>query len=213
MAGFGALSDVPFIENAQIKMYRDGEWQMAADPLHNEHPRDGIGLGMSFADSVQRATNVEIGLIPCAISGTSIKRWIPEGDLYQRAVKIAQKALPAGELKGILWLQGESDAYSEASAVAHYPKFVHMVNQLREDLHAENVPILAGKIGDFLPKKGEFAFASVINEGYEQAGEDIPQFSLVDSSGLAHVGDHVHFDAKSQRIIGERFAAMYLSKV
>lgn len=211
MAGFGNLAEVPMIQNERIRMFREEEWQQAVEPLHNEHPRDGIGLGMRFAECVANATpDIEIGLIPAAVSGTSINRWIPDGDLYQRALEMAISALKAGTLKAILWLQGENDSANEAAAISHYPKFVQMVRQFRNDLHAENVPFLAATIADFLPKHGEFAFSHLINEGYQQAHDDIAHFHLIDASGLKHCGDFVHFDSASLRTIGERFAEAYL---
>ena len=57
--------------------------------------------------------DVKIGLIPCAVGGTRIDRWMESGDLWSNAVKRAKIALKSGKLKGILWHQGESDATSK----------------------------------------------------------------------------------------------------
>jgi len=60
-----------------------------------------------------------IGLIPCAVGGTKLKRWVKGGDLYENAIHRALEAMKYGKIKAILWLQGESDSALEDDALTY----------------------------------------------------------------------------------------------
>ena len=102
MAGRGVLTDSNRVS---------GEWQVAEEPIHFDKPTiAGAGLAASFARAMaDRRKGVPIGLIPCAVGGTSINRWVESGDLWSNAVARTRIALRSGTLKGILWHQGEGD--------------------------------------------------------------------------------------------------------
>lgn len=53
---------------------------------------------------------LKIGLVPTAVGGTALRRWIKGGDLYEQAVARARVAAQTGVIRGVLWHQGESDA-------------------------------------------------------------------------------------------------------
>ena len=55
MAGRGELSEVEPIENKEVLVFKNGEWVTAKEPMHSDNPSlAGIGLGMSFADRLQK---------------------------------------------------------------------------------------------------------------------------------------------------------------
>eukprot|EP01083_Nonionella_stella_P232602 820344_1 len=61
----------------------NNKWIPAKDPIHYDKPdKCGIGPGLSFATLISQLdivdNNRKIGLIPCAIGGTSIKQWLPK---------------------------------------------------------------------------------------------------------------------------------------
>jgi len=210
MAGFGPLHQVQPIRDPRIEVFRGGQFLEAIEPLHQDHIRNGIGLGMSFAKVLADTYITDrIGLIPCAVSGTSIRRWTPGADLYQRALRISRMALQHGELQGILWLQGEADASTKTSVKQHAARFIEMVHQLRTDLNATELPFLSGGLGDFLAEFPPCRRYNLINLQYESA--KLSYYTFVSATSLKHMGDGVHYDAPSLRILGERFAHAYLT--
>jgi len=57
-------------------------WVPAHDPLHFDKPEKcGVGPGLPFAKLIAELdvieSNRKIGLIPCAVGGTSIQQWLP----------------------------------------------------------------------------------------------------------------------------------------
>ncbi len=104
MAGRGLLQEVEPIENKDILMFTDSNWVIANEPLHDDKPElAGIGLGMSFADSLQRKFGRKIGCIPCAFGGTALREWQKGEYLYTNAVDKTVEALETSRLKGVLW--------------------------------------------------------------------------------------------------------------
>ena len=84
-----------------------------------------------------------------------------------------------------------------------------MVNDLRTDLGVGEVPFVAGKLGEFLShqtKAGKPDFWPVVNEQLASLPALVPHTAVVESSGLSHKGDKVHFDTPSLRVLGDRYA-------
>jgi hypothetical protein len=108
-------------------------------------------------------------------------------------------ALKDGVLYGILWHQGEYDV--AMGLVPEYKeKLITLVTALRREFEVPSVPFLAGELSDF--DVDNAAFNKVLHE----AENDIPYFAVVSSEGLTAMPDRVHFDARSQREFGKRYA-------
>lgn len=211
MAGRGALDSPPApVTPRVLKFTKDQTWAPAVEPLHFDKTIAGVGLGASFAAVLAEADpNVTIGLIPCAVGGTPLSRWQKGGDLYQQALERAQAAMRDGTLRGILWHQGEGDAGSEETAQSYGERLAKMVTDLRRDLQTPSVPFVAGELGQFLKrekKDGKPSFWPVVNEQLHTLPERIAGVAIVSSADLTHKGDDVHFDTKSLREFGRRYA-------
>lgn len=193
-----------------LKFTKDQTWAPALDPLHFDKTVAGVGLGTTFGRVMAEADpGVTIGLIPCAVGGTPLSRWQKKGDLYEQAVARAKAAQKDGELKGILWHQGESDSGTEKSAANYGERLAQMVQDLREELTAETCPFVAGELGEFL-KRGEKAkpsFWPLVNEQLHSLPKRAPRTAVVSAKDLKHKGDEVHFDSASLREFGKRYAA------
>ncbi|MEZ0386680.1 MAG: sialate O-acetylesterase [Verrucomicrobium sp.] len=213
MAGRGSLSFEDRLSRDQVlKFSARNAWAPGVEPLHTDKPGvAGAGIGMSFArEMVSTNPKVTVGLIPCAVGGTPLERWVKGGDLYQQALVRAREAMKSGSLKGILWHQGEADSGSEEKARSYAQRLSQLVKDLRTDLGAGEVPFVAGKLGEFLEKEnkeGEPSFWPVVNEQIATLPALVPNTAVVDSSGLKHKGDGVHFDTRSLREFGNRYAA------
>jgi hypothetical protein len=188
----------------------DLQWAPAADHLpHEEGACKGVGPGMSFARRMaERAETATIGLVAAAWGGTPISRWVKGADLYEKAIALARFAQRDGVLKGILWMQGESDSCNLQLATSYRAKLVRLIGDLRDELGAPGVPFLIGEIGQF--EHPDFPHYQTVNEALRAVAAEVPNAGFVSVRGVTHMGDQAHLDVPSQRRMGKAFAAEML---
>ncbi len=212
MAGRGRLNEVAKLEHPQVFMFSDGHWITAVEPLHNDKPQiAGIGLGMSFAiELLKTAVMAPVGLVPCAVGGTPLSRWMPGADLYKYVVATARSALSHGELAGILWHQGESDSGSRDNATSYGKRFREMIQHLRSDMSAKSVPVIAGELGPFLQHHEGCDFFELVNMQLKEIESSLSRYACVNAERMQDNGDLLHFNATSLREFGARYARRFL---
>jgi len=215
MAGRGVIepSDLAPIPGIYVQA-RDLSWKPAIDPLHYDKPDIAAGgLARPFAKALLAAhPGAAIGLIPAAFGGSALDEWKPGSTHYSEAVRRTKAALKDGRLRGILWHQGEADSKDEALARSYRQRFETFIRQLRADLGAPDVPVVAGEIGRFYHDRPNDAakYATVVNEQIASIPETVPHSGYVSSEGLKDKGDATHFDTPSLRELGARYAAAFL---
>ena len=215
MAGRGFINEVPMICNERILMLRNAGWQMMAEPINYDRPNAGIGLAGSFAAMwCMEHEGEQIGLIPCAEGGSSRDDWAVDKNLFKNAVIQAGFAMQDSELIGILWHQGESDSYG-GGYQTYYKKLQVIIESLRKELNAFEVPLIIGGLGDFLGKNG---FGLNCTE-YELVNEQLLRFAreqenscFVTAEGLTPNPDGIHMDAVSQRRFGVRYYEAFVKR-
>ena len=225
MKGRGKVPKVQTDHPLIIQMnMADDQWYSARHPLHKKGVPDlidgsdnaGVGPGLDFAYALMNHDAQKIvALIPVAQGGSRIDLWTQGNRKYQEAIKRAQKALadfPAGKAKirGILWLQGESD-----TLVSRYQsygqKLSAMVHDLRADLNTPNLPFIATTIGSFIKPKGKYLYVKEINDDLLRLPALVANTATIDARDLTgHIGDYMHYNTASQKIIGHRYAQAYL---
>lgn len=204
MSGRGKVEAQDKVENPRIFMLtKDLQWVPAKDPLHFDKPIAGVGLGSEFARQILKADpNITIGLIPCAVGGTSLDQWKSGGPLNNAAVARTKEAMKQGTLAGILWHQGESDSGNPKNVASYADRLDVMIGQLRKDLQADKVPVVLGEL------IREFKTNDSINVELAVATKKIPLCVLVSSESLGK--KQLHFDAADLRTFGQRYAVEYL---
>lgn len=215
MAGRGFINEVPMICDERILMLRNAGWQMMAEPINYDRPNAGIGLAGSFAAMwCMEHEGEQIGLIPCAEGGSSLDDWAVDKNLFKNAVIQAGFAMQDSELIGILWHQGESDSYG-GGYQTYYKKLQVIIESLRKELNAFEVPLIIGGLGDFLGKNG---FGLNCTE-YELVNEQLLRFAreqenscFVTAEGLTPNPDGIHMDAVSQRRFGVRYYEAFVKR-
>jgi hypothetical protein len=215
MAGRGVVEEQDRQAIARVFMLNKSmEWVPAVDPVHFDKPDiAGVGLARSFGRTLAAADpNASIGLIPAAFGGTSLDEWKAGGKLYEEAVRRAKFAMREGKLRGILWHQGEADAGKQELAASYRERFAAMIAQLRSDLGAPDVPVVVGQLGVFLSEgqTPRSPFAALVDEQLATIPLKVPRTAFVPSAGLTSNPDHLHFDARSQREFGRRYALAFL---
>ncbi|MDP4091494.1 MAG: sialate O-acetylesterase [Bacillota bacterium] len=207
MAGRGSLGEVEPIENKDILMFRSNTWITAKEPLHTDKPElAGVGLGMSFAETLQKKYGKKIGLIPCAFGGTSLDEWKKDGALYSNAVSAALEAQKNSCLKGILWHQGENDADMLETAESYKDRFLTFIDPLFKDLGVSNMPVVLGELGEYLVSFGGCTYSHIVNAQLSQLARQEKYLELVSVKGLTDRGDFLHFNSESLREFGRRYA-------
>ncbi|MEK7951477.1 sialate O-acetylesterase [Luteolibacter soli] len=200
-------------ENPRIlSLNPEGQWVIAKDPLHPKIGaiEPGIGPGLSFATEMlkdEKNPKVTIGLIPCAVGGTPLKRWVKDGDLYKQAIERAKAASKDGVIKGVLWHQGESDTEKPENADTYGTRLTGMLKDLRKDLSQPDLPIVVGQLGEFLALTPEkFPCAATVQAAIKKIPDTVPHTGYADSAGLGHKGDKLHFNTEGAKEFGTRFA-------
>lgn len=175
------------------------EWEPARNPLnrHSSVRKDlamqKLGPGYGFARKMlEQDPNLTIGLIVNARGGTKIDEWLGKSELYWAARKRTRVVLGGGTLKGVLWHQGESD---KGAPEVYLEKLQTLVSNLRSDLGDTNLPFVAGQIYN----------GPAINAQIARLPENTHATAFVSAEGLTTT-DGTHFDARSQILLGERYA-------
>jgi hypothetical protein len=221
MAGRGYVEAQDTVPNRHVlRLNPAGQWEVAKDPIHFDKPVAGVGPGLAFGRALAAAdTSVVIGLIPCAVGGSGIDAWAPGAYFadtnthpYDDALARARLAQQEGTLAGIIWHQGETDSSPEKSQ-AYGPKLAALITRFRADLQASNVPFVAGQLpafqftkispnGTTQPNPG----AERVNAAVAALAKTVPHYAYVSAAGTTDRGDHLHFDAHSARLMGQRYA-------
>lgn len=224
MKGRGVMPAQPLRDPRIVMMHlREDAWYPARHPLHLTgdartfagHDNAGVGPGLTFATTVAaRTPRARLGLIPCAVGGSSIVLWQRGARLYDQAVRRTKLALQSvgdvrPKLRGALWLQGEADA-TDARFPGHAEKLLRLVDDLRADLGEARLPFIACTIGE-MRADGDGRRNADMNRLLLSLQQKRPHTACVDARDLkTHIGDQVHFDTAAQEEIGRRYAAQYL---
>lgn len=213
MAGRGVIEDEDVRPHPRVlKLNRENEWIPARDPIHFDKKIAGVGPGRTFgivlADQNPSRT---IGLVPCAVGGTSIRFWQPgaydertDTYPYDDMLKRMRIAMQSGTLKGILWHQGESDSAMGLDGT-YQEKLIQLVGRLRKDLDAERIPFVLGQMGEFEGRPWD-AGRKKVDLVHKLLCGEVYNTGFVSTKGFTDKGDKVHFDAPSARELGRRFA-------
>ncbi|MEO5947218.1 MAG: sialate O-acetylesterase [Chitinophagaceae bacterium] len=210
MAGRGSLTEAyENLGNENVLMLnKENNWVPAKHPLHFDKPKvAGVGPGLSFGIAMAKKNRKHtIGLIPCAVGGTSINVWQPGG--YDKATNThpyddmllrLNEAIKNGTLKGVIWLQGESDSSPEKAAT-YLSKLETLIQRLRQVVNNPSLPFVAGELGQY---KEEY---QNINKELAQLPKSVAHTAVATSEGLSDKGDQTHFDSRSADEYGKRFA-------
>jgi hypothetical protein len=183
------------------------QWVPAQPPLHscvgqpgNGGQGPGVGPGDYFAKTLADAFPQDtILLVPNAIPGVSIDVFQPGQQAYSSTLARARMAQERGEIRGIIFHQGETD-----NGQGTWPNRVKtVVDRLRADLGVANAPFVAGELfyGAFM---GHNALVNqlpgiITNAGVARADGFTAVPREQDTFG------NLHFDLPSQREFGRRY--------
>jgi hypothetical protein len=218
MAGRGQVEPEDTVANERIlAINKAGELVLAKEPLNlNEPSMVGLDCGISFARTLLKfcPPDVSVLMLHTAVGGSSIQKWI--NDSVHRDVPLlsnfkarVERAKSFGEIKGILWHQGEADANAKGIPL-YAERLDSLFGMFRQICGDKKLPILLGELGYF-SKTSHEPFMEINRIMHEHAQHDKSSAVIV-TKGLDHKGDQLHFNAEGQRSIGRMFAELYVSK-
>jgi hypothetical protein len=195
---------------------KEYKWVPAVDPIHYDKSSAGVGLAKSFAlELLKNDYTITIGLVPAACGGSPISSWAPgqyhdqtKSYPYDDAIVRTKKAMEYGFLKGILWHQGESDSNPQ-NAILYKDRLRNLINKFRADLNVKDVPFIIGQLGNF-PGRPWSESRKLVNKAQISVSEEMKNVSFVSSDDLTSNPDSVHFNSKSLKVFGKRYAKAYL---
>lgn len=215
MAGRARVDAEDTIANERIlTINKNNELILAKEPLHFYEPSlSGLDCGLSFAKTLLKSIpdSIFILLIPAAVGGSSINQWL--GDSSHRGVRLLtnlkdkmQLGSNYGIIKALLWHQGESDANKKN--ITNYQQKLSALHQKIRAFSADaQLPIITAGIGLF---RKDNSFQIVLNKAIAANAFSDKNTYCVKLKKLAHIGDSVHFNAQSQRQMGNRMANQYI---
>lgn len=213
MAGRGFVQPQDTLSSVQVlTLDKNNEWVYAKEPLHYYEPaRTGLDCGLSFGKKLASlyGKKISIGLIPCAVGGSSVEQWLGDSTyrgvtLYSNLLTKSRIASTHGTIKGILWHQGETNATTK-NYKSYKEKLTAFFTNLRNDLGNPGLPVYAGELASFLSRKNN-PFADSVNNDLRTLATSIANLYIIPASDLTPNTDSIHFDSRSQRIMGKRFA-------
>lgn len=216
MAGRGQVEPQDTVATERVlSINREGEIILAKEPLHFYEPNlTGLDSGLSFGKALteQLPDSISVLILPTAVGGSSISQWLNDETFrnVQLLTNFREKValgMEVGQIRGILWHQGESDANPDD--IPHYEeRLERLFTRFRQITGEPELPIIAGELGSFSAEPDQW---EAINEQIRRYAERDPNVSAVPSADLKDKGDRVHFDSEGQRELGRRYAEAWLN--
>ncbi len=217
MSGRGLVEPSDTVSHPRIlTVTPENQWVYAKEPLHlHESRMTGLDCGLAFGRELLKhvGDSVHIALIPCAVGGSSIGQWL--GDSLHRSIYLRTSfeskvkfAQAYGEIKGILWHQGENDARF-ARTDTYENSLIKLVRFFRSYVGNDTLPVIAGELGlNKLSPENQQQRDSINEILWNRANED-RYVEVVRTRDLT-THDHYHFDSPSLRVLGRRYAEQFI---
>lgn len=194
---------------------------------------DRFGAELSFGRTLARQSETPIALIKYSQGGTSLADdagygdWYLEGggandfNQYDYALETIRNAimsrdidgdgrLDTFEVAGIVWMQGESDAYTSAeTAESYFTNLDRMMHLLRAALHRDDLPVVIGRITDSgMNEDGQVMphIERVQQAQSDWVAQDACAAYVTEIDTYTHSDDAWHYDSAGYRDMGIAFA-------
>jgi len=110
---------------------------------------------------------------------------------------------------GIVWMQGEADAYDSREAALRYEaNLKRMMDLARAALRVDDLPVVIGEIADSgMDDDGKMMdFLEIVQQGQAGFVKNDPNAALIKTSDLAFSNDKWHYTTEGYLTMGRRFA-------
>lgn len=198
-----------------------------------------FGPEMSFTKAMDaHYTDEKIAIIKYAQGASSLAQgigpggwWLPlDGDDEETTqfdhLKITiDSALAARDLNddgaadtltpaGVVWLQGESDAFNNIEAAQDYgSNLTLLLTALRGALGNETLPVVIVQISDsgMAPGGKVMGYADIVRRAQEEVALADPHAVLITTDDYSFLDDAWHFDSAANLDLGEKIAEAFIA--
>lgn len=185
----------------------------------------GFGPELLMGRALVADGGSEVAIVKFALNGSDLALdWNPNfgGSLYHQMLAEVQAARAALELNGFeveigsfCWMQGESDALDALSAWLYEWNLEELVEHLRVDLARPDLPVVIGRLNQFIDgeEELEFPYLYAVRDAQLAVHLTLPATVLVDTDRFELGPDTLHFTAGGQVELGRHFAHAVLAEV
>ena len=203
----------------------------SADTISN-HYSDRFGVELSFTSELKQLyPKSKIAIVKYSRTGTALDSlagafsgsWDPNFsgiNQYNHFLSTVKNAFSIKDIdndgkddklipKGIIWMQGESDAdYSEEVAKAYYFNLSRIVMLQRAALHDNKLPVVIGKITDYRGRESgkTWQFLELVQDAQEKFAQNNDNVTIVRSTKYYAYSDPWHYDSAGFIDLGVQFA-------
>jgi len=181
-----------------------GQW-VPAVPGKTE-PK-GFGPEISFGRTLRAMGHPPLGIIKLSRGATTLaEHWHPgpePGDLLkllENRIRAAQNSRPLN-FRGIIWMQGESDADSPEKAGAYAENLAAFIAAVREMVGDESLPFYCGRVN---PPAEKFPGVETVRKSQELC--PVENYYMINCDDLKKVPDNLHYSTEGIIEVGQRFA-------
>ncbi len=218
MTGYGRDNAYDPVTLGVHALCNNGKWGLATQPLSMgignvfgfAETACGTSPALSFARTLHRYLGVPIGILPTAVGGTPLTKWMPdgEGSCFQW---MGNRIAVTGDFKGYIWFQGCSDA-NENDAPTYFDRFASMLKQW-DEIYGHH-PIITVQLNRWCgtDSHSEDPYWGMIRDAQRRAALELPDVYTVPSLDLP-VTDGIHNSSGANVIIGERMANTALANL
>lgn len=222
----------PIEKNGQAKPVESckGKWQVSSAQTAPQFS----ATGFFFAQMLQRALDIPVGVIACSWGGARVEGWMPEDIVKAYADVDVEKEIREGNkgawwhyhtpcamyngmlhplrhytVRGFLWYQGESNVGHEKD----YPERLKaMVDRWRQDFGgtAEQLPFYAVEIAPWGGNDG--LSGPLFRECQHRAAELIENSGIISTNDLVAPYEINQIHPAEKREVGNRLAYMALNR-
>ncbi|MBO6576815.1 MAG: hypothetical protein JJ896_14400 [Rhodothermales bacterium] len=199
---------------------------------------DRFGPELYFGHTMAERSHAKIALIKYALGGSGLAdgvgfgNWHPDFsdgaglNQYDHALKTLRNAFSHSDVdgdglpdrlipSGILWMQGEADAYdSQQAADAYRDNIARLMDLLRAALRVDDLPVVIGKITDSgMADDGTVMdYIGTVQQAQQDWVEnDACAAYMTDTDGYAYLDDGWHYDSDGFVAMGTAFAEAMLA--
>jgi len=223
-AGYGKSPCVDPPELGVHMFHACGEWRLATHPLADstgtKYPANREGANgsqspfLAFGRRLRSTLGYPIGLIPAALGGSPLVRWVraENGDLFENMLAYIRDA--GGSCRGMLWYQGESDVGPNERR--QYPRrFRQMVSDLRRCMRQPRLPVITAQLNRCISEpydRPAHECWELMRETQRQLAHTLPGVEIISTLDLT-LSDGIHNDSQANLTIGARMADAALGAV
>ena len=122
---------------------------------------------------------------------------------------------PENQIKGVLWHQGEHDAFEGNTGENYHRQLTMLLDSLQKRYNISKLPFVCGSFVSDWRKKNKEICAPILTAlqqaASEMQGEYVEAGDLLSNNEKTGNGDDIHFCRESLHILGYRYFNAYQS--